>query len=139
LGDRQVLLFLGPALLVPLLVLVFNAFIRWLFRLEPSSFTDVILMFVVFDVLVIVEHSHVAQYLQSEILRNDLELIYSGLLITNMFLWILATFRIERRLSDAYDHYTKRYVSLPWTDLAQSWGLSLIVFFSNLASFAYRK
>ncbi len=132
------LTFWGTALFVPLLVIVGNAFVRWLFKLEPSSFADVILMFVVFDVLIITEHSNVAPYIRNATLKDALEFIYSILLIFNMFIWIIAAFRVEKKLSAAYDNEAKRYVRLPWIDLAQSWGLSAFVFFANLATFAYR-
>jgi hypothetical protein len=133
-----VLAFWGTALIVPLLVIMGNAVIRWLFRLEPSHFADVILMFVVFDVLVISEHENVARYVQNATLKDGIIIIYATLLITNMFLWIVASFHIEQRLAAAYDNEIKRYVHLPWTDLAKSWGLSVLVFFANLASFAYK-
>ena|SRR2546427_6542981 len=135
--ERIVLAFWGTALIVPLLVIVGNAVVRWLFRLEPSSFADVILMFVVFDVLVMTEHEHIGRFVQNATLKDGIIIIYAMLLIINMFLWIIATFHVEQRLAAAYDNDLKRYVHLPWTDLAKSWGLSGLVFFANLASYRH--
>lgn len=132
------LTFWATSLIIPILLIVANATIRWGFKLEPSSFADVLLMFVVFDALVIAEHKHIAQFIQNDILKADLIGIYLILLISNMILWVPAVFHVEKKLSQAYDNENKRYKNLPWRHLAQSWGLTSFVFFANLSSFAYR-
>lgn|SRR5262249_19709976 len=121
-----------------MIVIVGNAAIRWLAKLEPSSFADVVLAFVVFDALVIIDHQHFEHYLRNELLRADIIAIYVMLLIINVFLWMAAVFYVEERLSAAYDRRAKRYRALPWVQLMNSWMVQVFVIFANLASFAYK-
>jgi hypothetical protein len=129
--------FWATALLIPMIVIVGNASIRWLAKLEPSSFADVILAFVVFDALVIIDHKHFEHYLRNDLLRADIIAIYVILLIINVFLWIGAAFVLEKKLSAAYDRRAKRYKILPWHQLMNSLMVQVFVIFANLASFAY--
>ena len=130
--------FWAVALVVPLLALLGNALLRWLCKLEQSSAADLILMFAVFDALVIIEHEEFRRYLSNEVLRRDIIAIYVMLLFVNFFLWIISAFYVEKKLSSAFDNRSKKYKKVPFLPLFGSYVISLFVFCSNLICFAYR-
>jgi hypothetical protein len=133
-----VITFWITVLLIPMLVVVGNVFIRWALKLEPGSLADVILAFLVFDALVIIDHQHFEQYIRNDELRAALVAIYVLLLFINFGLWFLAVGRIEKMLNADYDRRSKKYKALPWRSLGECWTVQAFVIFANLASFAYK-
>jgi len=59
------------ALGLPLLAVVGNAFGRWLFRLPQSAPADVVLAFVIFDALVVLQGHEFAEFVGHDILKNE--------------------------------------------------------------------
>lgn len=124
-------------LIVPLLVILANAVVRWLLAIPHSATSDICLAFVVFDVAVAVHAHDFAPFVKMQYLQKDLVAIYLMLLIINLVLWTVAAFVIEQKLLLAYDRRKKRYVQSPWLLVFASAFLAIFVFASNTILFAY--
>jgi hypothetical protein len=138
LGAETMLSFWIAAIGLPLVALFGNAIIRAYCKLEPSSSADFVLLFIVFDGLVIIQHHEFEHYISNETIKGGMLAIYVILLITNSFLWMASAFRIEPELSLAFDSETKRYRRIPFAAFFGSYFISFLAFFSNILTFAYR-
>jgi hypothetical protein len=138
LGHRlQNLSFWIVVLIVPLLVIVANAVVRWLLAIPHSATSDICLAFVVFDVAVAVHSHDFAPFVKMQHLQKGIVAIYLVLLILNLILWTIAAFVIEQRLLLAYNKQRKSYAQSPWRLVFASGFLAIFVFASNTILFAY--
>ena len=124
-------------LVVPLLVVVGNAVVRWLFGLPHSATSDICLAFVVFDVAVAVNAHEFAPFVKMHDLRVHIVAIYIVLLIVNLILWVVAAFLIEHKLLQSFNKRQNRYTKSPWRLVFSSGLMAVFVFASNTMLFAY--
>ncbi len=124
-------------LIVPLLVVIGNAVVRWLSGLPHSATSDIILVFVVFDVAMGVHAKEFGPFVKLPELKMHLVAISFVLLIVNLILWVVTAFLIERKLLDYYDKRRRKYTVSPLGLIFTSAFIAVFVFASNTIIFTY--
>lgn len=89
-------------LVVPILVVLGNGFLRHLHGIPQSTAADLMLAFIVFDAAVIIQHHDFQEYIKSEWLKANIIAIYVVLLIINYILWHVSVFKLEEALMSRY-------------------------------------
>ena len=84
------------ALLIPLIVVAGNGFVRWLFGSPQSAAADLILAMMVFDATVSIQSHDFSPFVTTEFLKSNLAAIYMGLLFVSFFVWMATAFKLSR-------------------------------------------
>lgn len=119
--DR--LVFLISAVIIPAALLLANLFLRWGKPVPLSSGSDTFLLFVGFDITVLSNQKDVIPLIKAA-LQNHLEIVYLGLLVCAVTIWILNVAVLEPRILSSFDNNAnKEFSKLPVMPLATSWAL----------------
>ena len=127
------------ALLIPLIVVIGNGYLRWLFGSPQSTAADLILAMVVFDAAVSIQAHDFEPLVTPDFLKHHLPAIYMSLVITNMLIWMATAFKLEPNLLSQFDFNTKHYKRSPGRLIFYSYSISVFVLLTNTLVFSYGK
>ena len=125
------------ALGIPLVVLFANVVVRKLEGLPQSALPDLILCFVVFDAVVVIQRDEFERFIPFEQMRDGVSGIYEMLVLVNIVIWFFALRKLEPQLLKVYESRLVTFVQN--TKLVLASGLiATVVAFMSIAPFVYR-
>lgn len=127
------------ALLIPLIVVAGNGFVRWLFGSPQSAAADLILAMMVFDATVSIQSHDFSPFVTAEFLKSNLAAIYMSLLFVSFFVWMATAFKLEPNLLSGFDFEEKHYSESPRKLIFYSYLISVFALLMNVLPFAYGK
>jgi hypothetical protein len=127
-----------PVLGIPLLAVFANVVLRVFKGLPQSALSDIILCFVVFDALVVIQHTEFQEFIRVPMIKEAIIPFYEFIFFLNVFLWFLAVTELERRIVSYYESSEKTLYLYGVCWQIVSIVLAIMVVFESIAPFAYR-
>jgi hypothetical protein len=87
-----------PLLGIPLLILAINVVVRICKTLPQSAVPDLILCFVIFDLVAAAEYAHLQKYVRVDWMRESFVGIYACLAVVNIIGWSIIALDLEQKL-----------------------------------------
>jgi hypothetical protein len=127
-----------PNLGIPILALIANVVVRWARGLPQSAVPDLILCFVVFDALVVIQHDDFQKFIRIDSLASAVEGLYVALLIGTLVIWFIMVTEIEHRIVACYAAHGTVLTLGGMMLLLASGILATMVVFLSVIPFAYQ-
>ena len=123
---------------VPVTALAVNVLVRRFFKLPQSALADLMLVIVVFDALVIIQHDDFVKFVRIIPLKNSIIATYVPLLIIDMAAWFLFVSKLETNMVkiEGVNTVSANVSWLLWQFVSGL--LALVVVISSMAPFAYK-
>lgn len=122
---------------IPLIVVLGNGWVRWLFKSPQSAAADLILAMVVFDAAVSLQAHDFQPFVKTLMFKENLAPIYMSLLLINIFIWMGTAFKLEPNLLSEFDFNQRQYKRSPRKLILYSYLVSVFVLLTNTLIFTY--
>jgi hypothetical protein len=123
---------------LPIAAVIVNSVARLLAKLPQSAPADMVLAFVVFDAIVIIQGDDFRHHVPFEEIRINLTAIYVMYIFVGMFLWAVSVFQIERKIVQFYQRRPNRRSEFPFGAFFFSLFIPVMLIFASVSPFVYR-
>jgi hypothetical protein len=126
------------ALGLPIVAVVANSVTRWLADLPQSAPADMVLAFIVFDAIVVIEGDEFRNHVPIEEFRVNLTAIYVMYIFVGLISWAVSVFYIEKKVVKYYRWTSRTLSAFPFLAFFFSLFIPVMLIFASVTPFIYK-